>query len=227
MVGAVAAPAIRILIADDHPLMRAALKEALRMRLGNVEIVEAETVAALDTEMAEGGGVDVVLLDLRMPDSKGFFALVQLRTRFPEVPVVVVSATEDADTVNRAILLGASGYILKSAPVEIVGDTVRDVLEGKIVHPAGRPTDAASEREESQFRKLRTLTPQQFNVLVMIGEGHSNKTVANLMQISESTVKAHLTAILLKLDLQRRTQAALLAQRALEMDGGSARESFA
>lgn len=218
---------IRVVIADDHPLMRAALKEAVGARIEGVEIAEASSAAALQELLATTDDVDVVLLDLRMPDSKGFSALVQLRTRFPDIPVVVVSATEDSAAVNRALVLGASGYIVKSAPVETVGKTLIDVLAGNIVRPPVRDTaDATSEQELNQFRRLRTLTPQQFNVLVMIAEGHSNKMVANRMQISESTVKAHITGILLKLDLQRRTQAAILAQRALQLDATFARDEL-
>lgn len=219
-------PTTRVAIADDHPLMRAALKEAVRARIAGVEIEEASSISALDTLLSSVSGIDVILLDLRMPDSKGFSALVQLRTRFPDVPVIVVSAIEDAEAIDRAIVLGASGYILKSAPVETVGKTVTDVLEGKIVRPATRPSDSTAAEDLCQFRKLRTLTPQQFNVLVMIAEGHSNKVVASLLEISESTVKAHITGILLKLDLQRRTQAALLAQRALQMDISLSREAL-
>jgi DNA-binding NarL/FixJ family response regulator len=218
-------PTTRVVIADDHPLMRAALKEAVRTRIAGVEIEEAASIAALDELLSNVSDIDVILLDLRMPDSKGFSALVQLRTRFPDVPVIVVSAIEDAEAIDRAIVLGASGYIVKSAPVETVGKTVTDVLDGQIVRPTTRPTDATADEDLCQFRKLRTLTPQQFNVLVMIAEGHSNKVVANLMQISESTVKAHITGILLKLNLQRRTQAALLAQRALQMDMSLSREA--
>lgn len=218
---------LRIVIADDHPLMRAALKEAVRARIDRVEIAEAASAAALHELLAGQHDVDLVLLDLRMPDSKGFSALVQLRTRFPEIPVVVVSATEDGAAINRAIVLGAAGYIAKSAPVETVGKTLIDVLAGHVVRPpAADASNATTDEELHRFRRLRTLTPQQFNVLVMIAEGHSNKTVANLMQISESTVKAHITGILLKLDLQRRTQAAVLAQRALQLDGVLARDEL-
>ncbi len=218
---------IRVVIADDHPLMRAALKEAVRARIADVEIAEASSVAALLDVLAASSDFDVILLDLRMPDSKGFSALVLLRTRFPEIPVVVVSATEDSDAVDRAIVLGASGYIMKSAPVETVGKTLIDVLAGNIVRPPTRETsDPQHDADVNQFRRLRTLTPQQFNVLVMIAEGHSNKMVASRMQISESTVKAHITGILLKLDLQRRTQAAVLAQRALQLEISLARDEL-
>jgi DNA-binding NarL/FixJ family response regulator len=211
---------IRVVIADDHPLMRAALREAVTAKLDGIEIYEAASVSVLVETLREVPDIDVVLLDLRMPDSKGFSALVQLRTQFPDIPVIVVSATEDLEAVDRALLLGASGYIVKSAPVETVGKALLGVLNGDIVRPPCLPAAASFQDEDlNQFRKLRTLTPQQFNVLVMIAEGHSNKQIASALQIAEATVKAHITALLLKLGLQRRTQAALLAQHALQLKG--------
>ena len=217
--------AVRIIIADDHPLMRAALTEAISVQLGNAEIVEASSVAQLTDLLIGGAPVDVVLLDLKMPDARGFAALVAIRAQFPSVPVIVISATEDASTVDRALLLGASGYILKSSPIDTVGDTIRTVLAGGVVRPSqtavtGRDDDSA------QFRKLRTLTPQQVNVLVMIAEGLSNKSAAQRLGITEGTVKAHITSILLKLGLQRRTQAAVLAQRALHLHGIIGEDDF-
>ncbi len=211
---------IRIVIADDHPLMRAALKEAIAAHLRGVHILEAASVAELVDLLVDERSVDVVLLDLKMPDAQGFSALVRLRGQFPEIPVIVVSATEDPAAVDRALLLGASGYIVKSAPVEMVGAGVRSVLDGNVVRPVQRSaSDLLQESEIEQFRKLRSLTPQQLNVLVMIAEGDSNKAVANRLQITEATVKAHITAVLLKLGMQRRTQAAILAQRALQLHG--------
>jgi DNA-binding NarL/FixJ family response regulator len=217
--------AVRIIIADDHPLMRAALKEAISAQLGTAEIVEASSVAQLADLLGSRTPVDVVLLDLRMPDARGFAALVGVRAQFPSVPVIVISATEDAGTVDRAMLLGASGYILKSSPIDTVGDTIRTVLGGGIARPA---QSAQPDRDDdvAQFRKLRALTPQQVNVLVMIAEGLSNKVAAQRLGITESTVKAHITSILLKLGLQRRTQAALLAQRAMHLHGIVGEDEF-
>jgi DNA-binding NarL/FixJ family response regulator len=210
----------RIAIADDHPLMRAALKEAIAARVKAAVIVEAASVAELIELLGADEPVDAVLLDLKMPDAQGFSALVRVRAQFPEIPVVVISATEEVEAIDRALLLGASGYIVKSAPIETVGRALQDVLDGHIVRPLAHPVDNAFQRAEAeQFRKLRTLTPQQLNVLIMIAGGHSNKTVAQRLQITEGTVKAHITGVLLKLGLQRRTQAAILAQRALQLQG--------
>ena len=219
--------AVRIVIADDHPLMRAALKQAVACHWSDADIVEAASVGELVERLTHGGGADVVLLDLKMPDAQGFSALVRLRGQFPAIPVIVVSATEDAAAVDRALLLGASGYILKSAPVGMVGAGVRSVLEGNVVRPDERSGgDPLHDADAEQFRKLRTLTPQQLNVLVMIAEGESNKAVANRLHITEATVKAHITAVMQKLGVQRRTQAAIVAQRALQLRGDVAIETI-
>lgn len=209
---------IRIVIADDHPLMRAALRDAVGSQIECARTIEAASLAALFEILRTETDIDAVLLDLKMPDSKGFSALVRLRTNHPEVPVVIVSATEDSDTVQRAMLLGASGYIVKSAPVDEVAQALEAVLQGRVVTPQLRQSPTPVHDQTAQHcRKLRTLTPQQFNVLVMIAEGASNKEVARQLQIGEGTVKTHITAILLKLGLQRRTQAAVLAQRSLQL----------
>jgi DNA-binding NarL/FixJ family response regulator len=209
---------ITIVIADDHPLMRAALKEAVTTQMQEATVIEAASVTEVLAAVARTKQIDAILLDLKMPDAKGFSTLVRLRGEFPDIPVVIVSATEDSNAVDRALMLGASGYIVKSSPVEAVGGDLRSVLAGDVVRPSVRSSAESFQKAEvEQFRKLRTLTPQQLNVLVMIAEGHSNKTVASRLDITESTVKAHITSILLKLGLQRRTQAAILAQRALQL----------
>ena len=209
---------VRVLIADDHPLMRTALREAVVAYIHGAEIEEASSLMSLTEKLHAQPGVDLLLLDLRMPDAQGFSALVQIRTQFPEIPVVIVSAADDRESVNRAILLGAAGYIGKSAPLEVVGRSLREVLDGEIVVPTDfGKLDVFHEDDAVQFRRLRSLTPQQFNVLVLIAEGNSNKIVARRLEISESTVKAHITGILLKLGVQSRTQAAVLAQRALQL----------
>lgn len=211
---------IRIAIADDHPLMRAALRDSVTSHIEGTCVVEAPTLASLFDALRDRPDTDAVLLDLKMPDSRGFSALVRLRTSHPDIPVIIVSATEDTDTVDQAMLLGASGYLVKSSSADEVANGLIQVLAGRVVTPLMRQS-AAPVREDvaSQSRKLRTLTPAQLNVLLMIAEGANNKTVARRLQISEGTVKAHITAILLKLGVQSRTQAAVLAQRSLQLTG--------
>jgi DNA-binding NarL/FixJ family response regulator len=217
---------IRIAIADDHPLMRAALRDAVTSQIEGTCVMEAPTLASLFDALREAPDTDAVLLDLKMPDSRGFSALVRLRTHHPDIPVIIVSAIEDADIVNQALLLGASGYLVKSASAEEVAHGVMNVLQGRLVRPTMRQSAAPVGDEVAlQCRKLRTLTPAQLNVLLLIAEGANNKAVAGRLQISEGTVKAHITAILLKLGLQSRTQAAVLAQRSLQLTGPMAVDS--
>src|SRR5262249_39577844 len=141
--------------------------------------------------------VDLVLLDLNMPGMNGFSGLFLLRAEFPAVPVVVVSASEDAVTVSRALDYGASGFIPKSAPSERLGEAVRGVLQGDLWFP--EPGEPASHAEDVQFaERLASLTPQQLKVFTMVAAGRLNKQIAHEMQVTEATVKAHVTMILRK-----------------------------
>jgi len=206
-----------LIIADDHPLFRAALKEAVSRHIPGAQIVEASSLDTLRRAIAEHPEADLILLDLRMPGAKGFSSLLYLRAEHPAVPVIVVSASEDASVVQRALDFGASGFIPKSARIETIGDSVRTVLGGGVSAPrvpdrGGR----ADEQDRDQARRLSTLTPQQLRVLTMLAEGQSNKFIAGNLAIAEATVKAHITGILRKLGIERRTQAAILAQRLLQ-----------
>lgn len=207
----------KLIIADDHPILRAALKQAVGRHVPNAQIVEASSLDTLERAVAEHSDADLILLDLRMPGAKGFSSLLYLRAEYPAVPVIVVSASEDESVIQRALDFGASGFIPKSAHIETIGESVRTVLSGGVSVPrtSERRTRARDEDRESA-RRLSTLTPQQLNVLVMLAEGHSNKYIAGNLAITEATVKAHITGILRKLGLERRTQAAILAQRLLQ-----------
>jgi len=207
----------KILVVEDDADVRLGYRVLLRAHNYDT-FFAADSVAAVSE--ARKQMPDLILLDLGLPAGDGFVVLerFQKNTLLGMIPVIVVSATVDTASVDRALLLGASGYVVKSAPVETVGAGVRSVLDGNVVRPIQRSaSDTLHESEIEQFRKLRSLTPQQLNVLVMIAEGESNKAVASRLQITEATVKAHITAVLLKLGVQRRTQAAIIAQRALQL----------
>ncbi len=207
-----------LIIADDHPLFRAALKEAVRRHVPAAHIVEACSLETLQSAAAQHPDADLILLDLRMPGAHGFSALLFLRAEHPGVPVIVVSAQDDAGVVKRAIEFGASGFISKSANSETIGESLRTVLGGGIAVPAATVLAASEVPEEREHvRRLATLTPQQLKVVVMLADGQSNKAIAAGLAITEATVKAHITAILRKLGIERRTQAAILAQRLLQM----------
>ncbi|HHW1578365.1 TPA: response regulator transcription factor ErdR [Pseudomonas aeruginosa] len=204
-----------ILIADDHPLFRSALHQALTLGLGpDVRLVEAASIAELEARLNEKADWDLVLLDLNMPGAYGFSGLVLLRGQYPQVLVVMISAQEEAAVVQRSREFGASGFIPKSSPLETLQQAVRAVLDGDTWWP---PQDAAaealSEEAKAASAGLASLTPQQFRVLTMVCEGLLNKQIAYDLNVSEATVKAHVTAIFRKLNVRTRTQAALLLQQ--------------
>ncbi|MDP3817349.1 response regulator transcription factor ErdR [Pseudomonas sp.] len=207
--------AYEILIADDHPLFRSALHQALTLGLGpDVRLVEAASIAELEACLAQKTDWDLVLLDLNMPGAYGFSGLVLLRGQYPQIPVVMVSAQEDQAIVARSREFGASGFIPKSSSLETIQQAVRLVLEGELWWP--QPSQAAialSAEAKAASAGLASLTPQQFRVLTMVCDGLLNKQIAYELSVSEATVKAHVTAIFRKLGVRTRTQAALLLQQ--------------
>jgi DNA-binding NarL/FixJ family response regulator len=216
-----AVAAYDILIADDHPLFRSALHQALSLGLGNeVRLVEAASIAELETQLAEKSDWDLVLLDLNMPGAYGFSGLVLLRGQYPQVPVVMISAQEEAAVVARAREFGASGFIPKSSSLETIQEAVRAVLDGDTWWPnLGEEPATVSDEAREASAGLASLTPQQFRVLTMVCEGLLNKQIAYQLNVSEATVKAHVTAIFRKLGVRTRTQAALLLQQLESLPG--------
>ncbi|MEE4462864.1 response regulator transcription factor [Azotobacter chroococcum] len=204
-----------ILIADDHPLFRSALQQALTLGLGPVvRLVEADSIAALEARLEEKADWDLVLLDLNMPGAHGFSGLVLLRGQYPQIPVVMISAQEDAAVVARAREFGATGFIPKSSALETLQQAVRAVLDGDEWWPPQiQETVSVSAEAKAASAGLASLTPQQFRVLSMVCDGLLNKQIAYELSVSEATVKAHVTAIFRKLGVRTRTQAALLLQQ--------------
>ncbi|HUD25939.1 MAG TPA: response regulator transcription factor [Burkholderiaceae bacterium] len=206
-----------LIIADDHPLFRAALREVVGRQIPGAKVIEVSSLDALQAAIANHPDSDMILLDLRMPGARGLSSLLYLRAEYPAVPIVVVSATEEPSVVQRALDFGASGFIPKSSSIETIGDSLRTVLDGGICAPhLPERRSQAEEQDRELARRLSTLTPQQLKVLVMLAEGHSNKHIAAHLAITEATVKAHITGILRKLGIERRTQAAVLAQRLVQ-----------
>ncbi|MDG9930260.1 MULTISPECIES: response regulator transcription factor ErdR [Pseudomonas] len=213
--------AYEILIADDHPLFRSALQQALTLGLGSeVRLVEAASIAELEACLGEKSDWDLVLLDLNMPGAYGFSGLVLLRGQYPQIPVVMISAQEEAAVVARSREFGASGFIPKSSPLEIIQQAVRQVLDGDVWWPPQVSAAAAVSAEaKAASAGLASLTPQQFRVLTMVCEGLLNKQIAFELSVSEATIKAHVTAIFRKLGVRTRTQAALLLQQMESIPG--------
>ncbi len=203
----------RILIVDDHPLFRDALKTALSGQFDDVAILEAGSLEEANQALEAQDEVDLVLLDLAMPGVRGFSGLMYLRSQFPQAPVVVVSASEDADTIRRAMEFGASGFIPKTTDLETMRGAIRAIIEGGSWTPPGIALDAVDESSRRLAKKLASLTPQQMRVLMMLSEGLLNKQIAFALQVSEATVKAHVSAILQKLDVDSRTQAVIAASK--------------
>lgn len=213
-----------LIVADDHPLFRAALREAVTRLLPQTQIVEAGSVAAVERAAQVHPDADLILLDLYMPDARGFSGLAHLRAHYPSIPIAIISAAESASIVRRAMDFGASGFIPKSASIERIGTMLKALLDGELAVPAEYAQQETDDRDEASdlARKLDKLTPQQLRVLVLLAEGSSNKAIAQELDVSEATVKAHVTVILRKLGLERRTQAALLAQRLFRTDTSAA-----
>ncbi|TCB65558.1 response regulator [Acinetobacter sp. ANC 4178] len=212
---------MNILIVDDHPLFRHALIQAVRYSLPQAQINETAAVNEFYERLEKGPEPDLVLLDLNLPGASGFSALVHVRAQHPSLPIIVVSAHEEVSIIQRAIAHGAMGYIPKSAHPSHIGEAIRQVLEGEIWLPPNLPTNmsfdprAADETELAE--RIQSLTPQQFRVLMMVAEGLLNKQIAYELDVSEATIKAHVTAIFRKLGVQNRTQA-VLAINALNID---------
>jgi DNA-binding NarL/FixJ family response regulator len=211
-----------ILIADDHPLFRAALGGALRRMLPRATLHEAHSFAALKTAVQQHE-FDLVLLDLDMPGAQGFSSLLWLRGDYPALPVVVVSGQAQPTVMRRALDFGASGFIPKSVDPQTMVDAVRAVLDGRVWAPPEAFAATVSGEEQDRARRIASLTPQQFRVLMLVADGLLNKQIAAAIGVTEATVKVHVAAIMRKLGLFRRTQLAVLAQRLLQPENTSLR----
>jgi len=200
----------RIIIVDDHPLFRDALNNSLTSAFEDITTRQCGSLMELVELLKEDSDVDLLLLDLNMPGVQGFSGLLFLRAQYPSIPVLIVSATGDASTINRALHFGASGFVPKSRPIEEIRSAVRAVTDGEIwVPPDVDLSQAGSSEEEELVEKLASLTPQQVRVLVMLGDGLLNKQIAYELGVSEATIKAHVSAILQKLNVDSRTQAVI------------------
>jgi len=213
----------KIIIADDHPLFRDALTQAVQSGFGDVEIITCGTFSTLQRAIESHDNSDLILLDLQMPGAVGFSALRYLGLRCPQVPVAVVSAHEDVTVVMKAIEHGASGFIAKSSPLAELVTAVKDILQGDVVLPEGIDLSySAEEKNAANFsQQIESLTPKQFRVLMMLIDGRINREIADELCVAEATVKAHLTEIFKKLGVSNRTQAATQASSYLELETAS------
>jgi len=204
---------LHIIIADDHPLFRDALRLTLETRLSAATV---EAAGSLDEAAKLIGSceVDLVLLDLTMPGVQGLSGLLYLRAQFPSVPVVVISASEDRSIARKCIAFGAAGFVPKSANATTINAAIDKVLAGGLFLPTEMEGGDDPDRDaEALAARLSALTPQQVRVLMMLSQGLLNKQIAYELSVSEATVKAHVSAILTKLGVESRTQAVILAAR--------------
>jgi DNA-binding NarL/FixJ family response regulator len=200
----------RLLIADDHPLFRGALREAVSGLFEAVEIVEAGSLDEAAKLLETNADVDLILLDLSMPGVRGFSGLMYLRAQYPSIPIAIVSAIDDPTIICRCLDFGASGFIPKTLGVETIRAAVKRVLDGGVWTPPHVDLERSEDAESAiLIERLGTLTPQQVRVLMMLSEGLLNKQIAYELGVSEATVKAHVSAILQKLGVDSRTQAVI------------------
>ncbi|MGB1311697.1 MAG: response regulator [Leucothrix sp.] len=213
----------KIIIADDHPLFRDALRQAVQSGFGDIEMISCGAFATLQRAIESHDDSDLILLDLQMPGAVGFSALRYLGLRCPHIPIAVVSAHEDVSVVKKAIQHGASGFIAKSSPLTELVTAVQDILQGDVVLPKG--VDISYRPEESSpthfSQQIESLTPKQFRVLMMLIDGRINREIADELCVAEATVKAHMTEIFRKLGVSNRTQAATQASSYLELETSS------
>jgi len=203
-----------LIIADDHPLFRDALRHAVASVVASAKVSEAGTFEELTGMLERESDVDLVLLDLSMPGISGFSGLIYLRAQYPAIPVVIVSASDDVGTIRRSLDFGASGFVPKRYGVEMLREAIQKVLDGDVWIPSDIDLNAASDPEMTKLRdRLVTLTPQQVRVLMMLSEGLLNKQIAYELGVSEATIKAHVSAILQKLGVESRTQAVIAAAK--------------
>jgi len=202
-----------ILIADDHPLFRDALERAVLAALPKAQVHSADSVHDLLDLIEAYADAELLLLDLHIPGARGYSALAHIRGQYPELPIIVVSGHEEALVARRALAHGAAAYIPKSTPAATIVQAIRSVLDGDVWLPHALPDVGLDTAEADAALRIATLTRQQFRVLTMLADGKLNKQMAAELEVSESTVKAHMTAIMHKLGVNNRTQVALVASQ--------------
>lgn len=205
---------ITLLIADDHPLYRDALKGALSSSLTELKLLEASTLPET-VDVLGSQDIDLLLLDLHMPGSQDLFGLLHVRKLFPDVPVAVVSGTEDTALISKIVGVGALGFIPKTASSQDIAAAVSAILEGDVWLPeaVSGKIEAVDEAFSKLADQVSSLTPSQYKVLCYMRDGLLNKQIGYNLDIAEATVKAHVTAIFRKLGINNRTQAVLIASQ--------------
>ncbi|GHA59121.1 response regulator [Photobacterium aphoticum] len=200
-----------IVIADDHPLFRNDLFQSVHMAISGATLLEADSLTSLLALLEKEPDVDLLLLDLKMPGANGMSGLIQLRSQYPDLPIVVISASEETSVIRQVHSHGAFGFIPKSSDMRALIQSLNQVLDGEPVFPDG--LGEVDAEYHALTERIAALTPQQYKVLGMLADGLLNKQIAYELNVSEATIKAHMTAIFRKLDVKNRTQAVILLQQ--------------
>ena len=201
------------LVVDDHPLFRDALTLAIKSNHPGAAIKEAQSIDAAKEMIGKGERFDLILLDLSMPGVAGFEGFLELRSLDPKQPIVIVSALEDSRIIHEAMTLGAAGFIPKSARKPELAEAIEAVMQGNLTLPKSYQPPARDADSADIGARLSSLTPQQLRVLSMLRQGLLNKQIAHELGVGETTVKAHVSEILRKLDVASRTQAVIEVSR--------------
>lgn len=208
---------MRILLADDHPLFREGLKPVLAKLEEDVELVEAmdypSAFAAMHRVEHLNGGVDLALLDLYMPGMAGMEGIIRFRAAFPDIPVVVLSASEQTEDIQKLLAAGALGYLTKASPSDVILGALRLVLAGGVYVPPSILDRGNNQVTLPEPLRNAALTSRQVDVLRELAKGLSNKQIAHSLEVTEGTVKIHLAAIFRILKVNNRTEAVLVAQK--------------
>ena len=212
----------KVIIADDHPLFRSALKHAIVECIDDAGTLEADNFSELLTAIEATPSLEIIFLDLHMPGNDGFTGLTQLQNHYPDLVVIMVSSDDNDETMQKAINFGAAAFIPKSADLTTIASAIDTVLAGDIWLPEliekneNQQTALANQRLAKQ---LAQLTPQQYVVLTQVADGQLNKQIAYDLNIKETTVKKHVSAILEKLEVNNRTLAGLAYQQLMLAPG--------
>ena len=210
-----------VLVADDHPLFREAIADALRTMFDRVGVLEAGSMTEAIDQVANANDIDLVLLDLRMPGMSGVKGVRTLRRRRPDIPIAVISALDDSMVVQQCFDAGAIGYRPKSQPRAGIAEAIQTILDGgsftpndsQIGHTRAEEPDEGEELDDAMRCRFELLTNQQWKVLELMAQGLLNKQIAYAIDVQLTTVKAHVSSLLQKLGVSRRTQAVILYQR--------------
>jgi DNA-binding NarL/FixJ family response regulator len=210
---------MRILIVDDHALVRRGMAYVVKEGFPDADVVEAESAAAALEHLNRTSEIDLALVDVRMPDQDGLELLRALKAERPEMPVIMLSTYDNAPYVKRALADGAAGYLLKDATPEDLSQAINvamsgsgNVLSPRVIQNLFEEHEASSRDHGSNGRRGEySLTQREHDILALLAEGRSNREIAGRLYLSEKTVKAHLAAIFRKLGVTNRTQAAMVA----------------